>query len=96
MIPELNISAWAHRMEPQGVAFTVKHESEVLISPEVLLQCIRAVTDSSILEALLNEIAKNYSSDNGYFSVGFAAGNLTEESKEFYTLLAGAIEDADK
>ena len=96
MIPKLQVSNWAHNKEGTGAAFTVTHESEVLVSAEDLLKCIEYETCSNVLALLLNEIARVYSSDNGYFSLPFSASELTEDSKEFYKSLGQFIEDDEK
>jgi len=95
MIPELNTSTWSHGTD-KGVAFTVKHESEVLITPEILLKCIKADTCSNILTALLNEIAAAYDNHNGYFATGFSLNELTDEAKEYFKNLGQSIEELKK
>lgn len=92
MTPILNTSSFNHG-SPSGVAFTVQHESEVLISPEDLIKCITADTCSNVLIVLLNQIGKSYDNHNGYFSTGFAIDGLSDEAKEYFKELGKTIEE---
>ena len=95
-VPSLEVSKWNHGSPTGGIAFTAKHETDILISCEDMIKCIAEQADSRTLAGLLDELIEAYSSANGIFSVGYAVADLGQQARDFIKILHECIEDSEK